>query len=131
MTSFRIRSRKRKGFTLIELLVVILILAILMAVALPLYLGAIADSEKRTCGANMQTIVNAAQAFKVRDPARDYPDTIAALVAGVGGVTDLTVTPTCPDAGVYSWDPDTATVSCTVHGSFTAGHADMVPHGGP
>ena len=53
------RNRNRKGFTLIELLIVILVLAILMAVALPLYLGAVADSQLKTCRANMQTIANA------------------------------------------------------------------------
>ena len=44
--------RRKRGFTLIELLVVVLILAILMAVALPLYLSAISDSETKTCRAN-------------------------------------------------------------------------------
>ena len=34
----RSRTANRKGFTLIELLVVVLILAILMAVSIPLYL---------------------------------------------------------------------------------------------
>jgi len=125
MTSLKIRSRKRKGFTLIELLIVILILAILMAVALPLYLGAVGDSEKRTCGANMQTIVNAAQAYKVRAADHQYPADMDALVAGVGGVTDLTEAPTCPKGGSYTWDPNTATVTCSVHGSFTAGQADI------
>src|SRR5580704_5832602 len=63
-----IRSSKRanrKGFTLIELLVVVLILSILMAVALPLYLSAVADSQKKTCRANMQTIANTVQAARV------------------------------------------------------------------
>ena len=55
--------RKRSGFTLIELLVVILILAILMAIALPLYLRAVKDSERQTCRSNMQTIAIACQAY--------------------------------------------------------------------
>ena len=46
----------RRGFTLIELLVVVLILSILMSIALPLYLSAEADSEKKTCRSNLQTI---------------------------------------------------------------------------
>ena len=51
--------RNRRGFTLIELLVVVLILAVLMAVSIPLYLSAVADSQRKTCRANMQTIANA------------------------------------------------------------------------
>ena len=43
------RQLKPRGFTLIELLVVVLILAVLMAVSIPLYLSAVADSQKKTC----------------------------------------------------------------------------------
>ena len=64
MTKFILNARRR-GFTLIELLVVVLILAILMAIALPLYLNAVANSELRTCRSNMQTIGNAVHANRV------------------------------------------------------------------
>ena len=63
-------TRNRKGFTLIELLVVVLILSILMAVALPLYLSAVSDSQRKTCRANMQTIANAVQAARVKNGCR-------------------------------------------------------------
>ena len=43
MRNYTARSHGRQAFTLIELLVVILVLAVLMAVALPLYLGAVSD----------------------------------------------------------------------------------------
>jgi len=73
-TTFNTKSRSnRRGFTLIELLVVVLILSILMAVALPLYLSAVADSQKKTCRANMQTIANAALAARVRTNAGTTP----------------------------------------------------------
>ena len=58
-------KKNKRGFTLIELLVTVLILAILMAIALPLYLSAIADSERKTCRANLQTIANAEMAYRV------------------------------------------------------------------
>jgi len=64
--------RNRRGFTLIELLVVVLILAVLMAVSIPLYLSAVADSQKKTCRANMQTIANAVQASRVKNNSTDY-----------------------------------------------------------
>lgn len=115
-------SRKaRRGFTLIELLVVVLILAILMAVALPLYLNAIADSSRKTCRANMQTIANAEQAFKVSDPSRQYTTDLTKL-------KDLPAVPKCPDGGTYSVVINvdgTITVSCNyntnAHGAFTPG----------
>ena len=123
--------RNRKGFTLIELLVVVLILAILMAVALPLYLSAVADSQKKTCRANMQTIANAVQAARVKSGAADFTTLIA------GGVTttnipDLAALPVCPNAGAYTLVAGTGgatsfKVNCgfgtgaAAHGSFEPG----------
>jgi type IV pilus assembly protein PilA len=67
-TAHAITRRRRVlcGFTLIELLVVVLILSILMAVALPLYLSAISDAQRKTCRANLQTIANAVQSARVK-----------------------------------------------------------------
>jgi len=87
--------RALRGFTLIELLVVVLILSILMAVALPLYLNAVSDSQLKTCRANMQTIANAEQAYNVRVAPHAYTDVLANL-------TDLQATPICPNGGTYS-----------------------------
>lgn len=113
-------SRKRRGFTLIELLVVVLILAILMAVALPLYLNAVADAETKTCRSNLQTISNAVQAKRV-----STRTAYAAIAAGglVAALPDLQSAPICPSAGAYSvaLTPAPYTVSCTIHGDFTPG----------
>ena len=94
-------SRNRKGFTLIELLVVVLILAILMAVAMPLYLSAVSDAQKKTCRANMQTIANAVQAARIKSGAADYGTLITGGVA-IATLPDLTAVPVCPNAGAYS-----------------------------
>jgi type IV pilus assembly protein PilA len=119
-------QRNRRGFTLIELLVVVLILAILMSVALPLYLSAVGDSQKKTCRANLQTIANAVQAAKIKAIAANY----GALITG--GVTttnlpDLQSVPICPTGGTYSLavgsstDNTTFLAKCTTHGSFEPG----------
>jgi type IV pilus assembly protein PilA len=143
MNHFRMpaASRNRKGFTLIELLVVVLILAILMAVALPLYLSAVADSQMKTCRANMQTIANAVQAARVKTAAADYGPWITAstitLGNGPGGIPDLNAVPVCPSTGVgttytisqgSSASNATFKVNCsyaptggTAHGSFEPG----------
>src|SRR2546421_9281693 len=92
----RERGAKRRGFTLIELLIVILVLAILMAVALPLYLAAVADSQVKTCRANMQTISNAEAAFKTSDTTHAYTTNLASLAGNLGA------TPVCPSGGTYS-----------------------------
>src|SRR5690242_18290905 len=120
--------RNRRGFTLIELLVVVLILAVLMAVSIPLYLSAVSDSQKKTCRSNMQTIANAVQAARVKANSADY----TALIAG--GVTtanlpDLQAVPACPSSGAYSLangssgSATTFKVQCSAagHGSFEPG----------
>src|SRR5579862_2023624 len=86
----------RKGFTLIELLVVVLILSVLMAVAAPLYLSAVADSQRKTCRANMQTIANAVQAARVKSASGDYSTIIASGVT-TANLPDLQNVPICPN----------------------------------
>ena len=92
--------RTRKAFTLIELLVVVLILAILMAVALPLYLSAVADSQLKTCRANMQTIANAVQAARVKNVYSDYSSFVGSVTTALE--PDLQAVPVCPNGGAYT-----------------------------
>jgi len=124
---------KRKGFTLIELLVVVLILSILMAVALPLYLSAVADSQKKTCRANMQTIANAAAAARVKSGELDFAAIVTAnsgpiTITGTDSLADLNAVPICPSNGAYSLatgsgGATTFKVVCSAagHGSFEPG----------
>ena len=114
----RFFNRRRKGgFTLIELLVVVLILAILMAVALPLYLSAIADSEKKTCRANMQTIANAVQAARVRTRSATYFAGVVDAAAVAGTLSDLQSVPKCPTAVANTYTvsatPAPYTITCS------------------
>ena len=116
---------RRIGFTLIELLVVVLILAILMAVSLPLYLSAVGDSKKKTCRSNMQTISNAVAAARIRQNALDYSSYIGAI--DTTKESDLSSIPSCPSAGVYSISAGAVAgnfkVGCTIgaHGAFEPG----------
>jgi len=126
------KARARRGFTLIELLVVVLILAILMAVALPLYLSAVKDSETKTCRSNLQTIANAVHAARVKARASDYSGFVTSdLSADIGKFPDLASSstskgPQCPTRGTYSVETTTGggfVVKCSVseHGTFEPG----------
>jgi len=114
--------RRARGFTLIELLVVVLILAILMAVALPMYLSAVADSERKTCRANMQTIANAVRAWQVKNRNSTSLPTLANLQP------DLQNNPVCPvtpaTAYTITGTAPAYTITCpgtTSHGTFSPG----------
>jgi len=108
----------RKAFTLIELLIVILILAVLMAVAMPLYMGAISESERRVCRANMQTIANAEQAYKVSTPPHQYTADLTVVYPNTGQ------RPSCPILGPTGYTVEVST------GSSTGGNGAIVPAGG-
>jgi len=120
--------RTRRGFTLIELLVVVLILSILMSIALPLYLSAVQDSQKKTCRANLQTIANCVQGARVKTNALDYSTLITGGVT-IANLPDLFVVPLCPNGGHYtllngsSGDATTFKVNCSIgtHGKFEPG----------
>lgn len=105
----------RSGFTLIELLIVILILAILMSVALPLYLGAVADSQLKVCRANMQTIANAEAAYRTSSATHTFTTVLSDLNSNLGAI------PVCPSGGTYS-----VQIS---DGSLTAQNGTVVPAG--
>jgi type IV pilus assembly protein PilA len=80
------------GFTLIELLVVIIILGILLAVAVPSYIGFKSKAEKSAAQANVRAAVPAVEAF--------YADN--GTYAGLGNAS----TDTPP--GISFYDPASA-----------------------
>ena len=125
--SSRPLRRLKRGFTLIELLVVVLILSILMAVSIPLYLSAVADSQKKTCRANMQTIANSVQAARIKGPLPDYSTFVGSVTTTLE--PDLQAVPICPLTGAYSvsngssGSAATFKVVCSMaaHGKFEPG----------
>ena len=48
--------KSKKGFTLVELMIVVVIMAILVAVAVPIFSAVTANARKKTCLANQREI---------------------------------------------------------------------------
>ena len=50
--------KSKKGFTLVELMIVVVIMAILVAVAVPIYSAVTANARKKTCIGNQRNIIS-------------------------------------------------------------------------
>lgn len=74
----RFVRRTRRGFSLVELLAVVLILAVLAAVAVPLYINTRKTSAARACKANIAAIAASESAYVLRNGSYCTMATLAA-----------------------------------------------------
>ena len=100
--------KREKGFTLIELMVVVLIIAILVAIAVPVFNVARSAAQRRTCQANLRTLDGAVQTYNADNDA--WPVSIAVMVDEY-----VKTAPQCPtDDAAYTFATGSPpTITCT------------------
>ena len=97
------RTVTKKGFTLIELLVVLVVIGILVGLILPNTLRAIQAANEKECASNIRAVDTAFQLCYTQRRNWADCDTIAELLAPVGGGTPyLDQAPVCPFAVAYT-----------------------------
>ncbi len=90
--------KSKKGFTLVELMIVVVIMAILVAVAVPIYAAVTSNAKKKTCIGNQREIVSSignavmlsGAAFAEADKATKGTITITTDDTGDNATWDLT-----------------------------------------
>jgi prepilin-type N-terminal cleavage/methylation domain-containing protein len=112
MASIFRMARNRNGFTLIEIMIVILIMSVLIAIAVPAWMGARDRSQTRTCSSQLRQIKYAKEAW-----AMDTKQSIA----GVAEWNDLHPTylkdmPACPAGGDYTIAAVNTDPTCSIGG---------------
>lgn len=118
----KMRSAHR-GFSLVELLAVVLILAVLAAVAVPIYLNTRKTSAARACKANLNAIASAESAKALREG--EYLNMAELQLSAPEGLTPGTKCPLDGDAYLIT---ETTGGAAVANGGTTEGITIRCPN---
>ncbi|MBQ3920737.1 MAG: prepilin-type N-terminal cleavage/methylation domain-containing protein [Firmicutes bacterium] len=100
-------QRSKKGFTLAELLIVIAIIAVLVAVAVPVFSANLDRAREATCKANRRSLYGQVVSEHILS-GRPYSEIFDQYVGSAG---------ICPCEGTFSWEDEgeTGKINCSFH----------------
>ncbi len=106
------RDIRKRGFTLIEIMIVVLIIAVLLAIALPNFMHARDISRQKACIKNLDNILGGKEQY-VMEHNKGAGDcvTFAHIVPDY-----IKTMPECPSGGEYNVEAVNDMPSCTIAG---------------
>ncbi len=121
-------SRTKKGFTLMEMLIVVAIIAILIAIAIPVFSAQLEKSREATCLANRRSLqsVTLSTFMCGRADGSTYADAGAAFSDAFTNDAYAVKNYICPSGGTLSWvrvSDSVGYVQCSRHGGAISGSA--------
>jgi prepilin-type N-terminal cleavage/methylation domain-containing protein len=116
MKAFVPRS-SRRAFTLIELVVVCVFIGLLAVIAVPSFIKARANAQKRACIANLRAVDSAKQMW-LSDNRK--ASTVVPTAANLAPYFGKKVMPVCPGGGTYNIKQGGSLPTCSLKAS--AGH---------
>ncbi|HHT38309.1 MAG TPA: prepilin-type N-terminal cleavage/methylation domain-containing protein [Mollicutes bacterium] len=112
--------KKKKGFTLVELLAVIVILAIILAIAVPGISGIINNSRRSAFEADVKMIITGIE-YQILQSTIDTDITTPAVGDILANIDDYGADPTNYTAAeITSLDPITVTITSSANSEFGA-----------
>ncbi|MCO5297335.1 MAG: prepilin-type N-terminal cleavage/methylation domain-containing protein [Fimbriimonadaceae bacterium] len=112
--------RRRKAFTLVEIMIVVLIIGILLAIAVPQWVGTRSRSQQKTCISQLRAISGAKEQFAMEfNKGTGDPVVAGDLVPTYIKGTSL---PTCPAGGTYTIQNIGTEPTCSLSGQAPNPH---------
>lgn len=96
------KKLNKKGFSLVELIIVIAIMAVLIGVLAPTYLGQVAKANKSTDLQNAQEIATSIAVKAAQSDALTVTTTKTAITWGTSGVSDIAAAPAIKANSAYT-----------------------------
>lgn len=97
---FKFKKRGNGGFTLIEMLIVVVIVGVLVAMAVPRFVGVANEARTRQCAGNIRALDSAIELYNSRE--NGYPDELGDVTGDTNYFPDGA--PVCPYGVDYVGD---------------------------